>query len=491
MLRESEIAASPDHRQECRALRDPRGGLARQLARPAYRSSFIRLGHEPLDLLPRIAAIDPDVILIDLENPSRDTLEQMFQVSRLAKRPIAMFVDQSDSATVQEAIDAGVSAYVVDGLRRERVKSILDVTISRFHAFDRLQRELSEAKSALEDRKVVEQAKAILMKQKRIDEEQAYGLLRRTAMNQNRKIADLARSLVAAAALLASRGARMNKRIVAGFVPLVDCAVLVAAHELGFARRHGIELDLVKEPSWASLRDHLNLGYVDCAHALAPLPIASALGVGHVRVDCAVPFVLGRGGNAITVARQVFDEMCAAAGAIAGAGAEQHRRRARSKCVRRRRTPLTLGMVFPFSTHNFDLRYWLAAAGIHPDQHVRLVAIPPPLMVESLRAGHIDGFCVGEPWNSLAVADGLGRIVATKSQLLPRGVEKVLAVPPAARAPTHARSAPLLHALAEAAAWADDRGNAAQLAQLLAAPRYVGVPASIDRGRLARPARAR
>jgi response regulator NasT len=161
-----------------------------------------RIGHEAADLLPRIAAIDPDVILIDLENPSRDTLEQMFQVSRLAKRPIAMFVDQSDSETVQAAIDAGVSAYVVDGLRRERVKPILDLTISRFRAFDRLQRELTEAKSALEDRKLIEQAKAIVMKQKGIDEERAYALLRRTAMNQNRKIADLARALVAAAALL-------------------------------------------------------------------------------------------------------------------------------------------------------------------------------------------------------------------------------------------------------------------------------------------------
>lgn len=161
-----------------------------------------RIRHESADLLPRIAAIDPDVILIDLENPSRDTLEQMFQVSRLAKRPIAMFVDQSDSETVEAAIDAGVSAYVVDGLRRERVKPILDLTISRFRAFDRLQRELTEAKSALEDRKLIEQAKAIVMKQKGIDEQRAYALLRRTAMNQNRKIADLARALVAAAALL-------------------------------------------------------------------------------------------------------------------------------------------------------------------------------------------------------------------------------------------------------------------------------------------------
>jgi response regulator NasT len=158
------------------------------------------------NLLPRIAAIDPDVILIDLENPSRDTLEQMFQVSRLARRPIAMFVDKSDSSAVQAAIDAGVSAYVVDGLRKERVKPILDVTISRFHVFERLQTELQHAKSALEDRKLIDQAKAILMKQRKLSEEDAYVLLRRTAMNQNRKIADLARSLVAASALLDGGG---------------------------------------------------------------------------------------------------------------------------------------------------------------------------------------------------------------------------------------------------------------------------------------------
>ena len=157
---------------------------------------------DTVKLLPRIASIDPDVILIDLENPSRDTLEQMFQVSRLARRPIAMFVDKSDSATVQAAIDAGVSAYIVDGLRKERVKPILDVTISRFHAFDRLQTELHQAKSALEERKLIDQAKGILMKQRSLSEDDAYVLLRRTAMNQNRKIADLARSLVAAAALL-------------------------------------------------------------------------------------------------------------------------------------------------------------------------------------------------------------------------------------------------------------------------------------------------
>ena len=154
------------------------------------------------ELLPRVAAINPDVILIDLENPSRDTLEQMFQVSRWADRPIAMFVDKSDSDSVQAAIDAGVSAYVVDGLRRERVKPVLDVTISRFHTFHRLQQELDEARTALADRKIIERAKQILMDQNNLTESAAYTLLRRTAMDQGRKIADLARALVAAADLL-------------------------------------------------------------------------------------------------------------------------------------------------------------------------------------------------------------------------------------------------------------------------------------------------
>jgi response regulator NasT len=157
---------------------------------------------ETINLLPRVAAIDPDVILIDLENPSRDTLEQMFQVSRWAERPIAMFVDKSDSDAVQAAIDAGVSAYVVDGLRRERVKPVLDVTISRFNAFHRLQQELIEARSALADRKIIERAKQILIERQGCTEPAAYALLRRTAMDQGRKIADIAHALVTAADLL-------------------------------------------------------------------------------------------------------------------------------------------------------------------------------------------------------------------------------------------------------------------------------------------------
>ncbi len=153
-------------------------------------------------LAERLRELDPDVIIIDLECPSRDVLEQMFHVSRAAQRPVAMFVDQSDSAMINAAIDAGVSAYVVDGLKKERVKSILDMTISRFNSFARLRAELKAAKSQIEDRKVIDRAKTILMKAKNIPEPQAYALMRKVAMNENKRIAEIARSILTASELL-------------------------------------------------------------------------------------------------------------------------------------------------------------------------------------------------------------------------------------------------------------------------------------------------
>lgn len=153
-------------------------------------------------LIDHIYKTDPDVVLIDLANPSRDVLEQMFQVSRLVRRPIAMFVDRSDRATIESAIDAGVSAYIVDGLKKERVKPILDMTISRFRAFDRLRRELDDAKNALQERKVIEKAKGLIMKSRGLDEEAAYALLRRTAMSQGKRIAQVAEGLITSFDLL-------------------------------------------------------------------------------------------------------------------------------------------------------------------------------------------------------------------------------------------------------------------------------------------------
>ena len=146
----------------------------------------------------------PDVVVIDLENPNRDRLEHFFSLSRALRRPIAMFVDRSDAAAIEAAVEAGVSAYVVDGLKKERVKPILDMAVSRFNAFSRLTRELEAARSELEDRKIIDQAKAILLRTRGLAEAEAYALLRRTAMNQNRKLVDIAQSLVTAAGLLES-----------------------------------------------------------------------------------------------------------------------------------------------------------------------------------------------------------------------------------------------------------------------------------------------
>jgi response regulator NasT len=154
------------------------------------------------NLLQRIYALDPDVILIDLENPSRDILEQMFQVSRAVRRPVAMFVDQSDSASIRASVDAGVSAYIVNGLKKERIKSILDLCISRFNAFSKLQDELERARSDLEDRKTLDRAKGILMKAKKLSEDEAYRLMRSAAMRDKKKIADIAQSIITASELL-------------------------------------------------------------------------------------------------------------------------------------------------------------------------------------------------------------------------------------------------------------------------------------------------
>src|SRR5499426_957885 len=157
---------------------------------------------EMQSLLAQIFAVDPDVILIDLENPSRDVLEQMFQVSRAVRRPIAMFVDQSDAASLRASVEAGVSAYIVGGLQKERIKNILDLCISRFNSFARLRDELERARTALEERKVIDRAKGILMTAKNLTEEAAYALLRKTAMNESKKIAEVAQSVVTAAELL-------------------------------------------------------------------------------------------------------------------------------------------------------------------------------------------------------------------------------------------------------------------------------------------------
>ncbi|WP_113144190.1 ANTAR domain-containing response regulator [Rhizobium sp. CECT 9324] len=164
--------------------------------------THVTVVHEVNGIARIVETLAPDVIIIDIENPNRDMMEHLFQLTRTVERPIAMFVDRSDTASIEAAVDAGVSAYIVDGLKKERVKPILDMAVSRFNAFSRLQRELAEARSALEERKIIERAKGILMKMRGLSEEEAFALLRQTAMNEKKKLADIAQSVVTAAGLL-------------------------------------------------------------------------------------------------------------------------------------------------------------------------------------------------------------------------------------------------------------------------------------------------
>jgi response regulator NasT len=157
---------------------------------------------ERLGLVARIGEIAPDIVLIDLGNPSRDVLEEYFAVSRALDRPIAMFVDESDEDAIAAAIDAGVSSYVVDGLAAHRIRPILDLAVRRFNAFARLQADLAEAKGKLAERESVDRAKRILMDSRGLSEPQAYAELRKTAMNQGKRIAEIAEAVITAEKLL-------------------------------------------------------------------------------------------------------------------------------------------------------------------------------------------------------------------------------------------------------------------------------------------------
>jgi NitT/TauT family transport system ATP-binding protein len=266
-------------------------------------------------------------------------------------------------------------------------------------------------------------------------------------------------------------------KVILGFMPLLDCASLVVAAERGFAAEEGLELALVRETSWANIRDRVVIGHFDAAHMLGPMTVASTLGIGHVRVPVIAPFALGLGGNAITVSLRLWEQMTqegATVGAKPGVQAT-----ALERVVVRRSEPLTFAMVYPFSCHNYELRYWLAAGRIDPDKDVRLVVIPPPFLVDALRAGQIDGFCVGEPWNSVAVQAGVGTIVVPTTAIWPSSPEKVLGcrLEWAQRHPK--QLAALMRAIYRAARWCDQPENHAELAKLLAQPRYVGAPADL------------
>ena len=272
---------------------------------------------------------------------------------------------------------------------------------------------------------------------------------------------------------------RRDGKLRIGFMPLVDCAPLVVARDLGFAAEEGLELDLVPETSWANIRDRIVLGHFDAAHMLAPMPIAARLGLGHVRAPVIAPFVLDQGGNSIAVTPSLwreggdwgdFGDPIASGRALARIVAER---------ARTGREQPTFASVHPFSCHHQQLRHWMAAAGVDPDRDVRLTVVPPPHMVAVMEAGEVDGVCVGAPWTSRAVDAGIGHIVLPTAVLWPSVPEKVLGVHEDFAERRRDELDALLRALDRAAAWSEAPENRAALADLLARDGIVGVPAPI------------
>jgi two-component system, oxyanion-binding sensor len=263
-----------------------------------------------------------------------------------------------------------------------------------------------------------------------------------------------------------------------GYVPLTDAAVVVAAAEKGFAAAEGLDIELSREASWATLRDRLALGHLDGAHILAPLACATVLGLSGPRAALAAPVVLNLNGNAVTVSNALWAEIAA----DGGPGSLPDLARRLVAATRRRAQDgraLRLGTVFPFSSHTYQLRCLMALGGARLEEVAEVAVVPPPHMVEALRRGTIDGFCVGAPWNSIAVNLGLGRIAALGCDLVPDCPEKVLAMPVAMAESAAGRA--LVRALRRAAAWCGDPGHHGELARLLASDRHLGLDGGVIR----------
>jgi len=276
----------------------------------------------------------------------------------------------------------------------------------------------------------------------------------------------------------ASAAAPLSLRI--GFIPLSDSAPLFVAQEKGFFARHGLKVDLVREPSWANIRDKVALGALDAAHMLAPMPLAATLGAGGWKKPQVTAFVLALNGNAVTISSTLWDRLVSAEPSLAHSRAESANalRRLINQERKAGKPPLTFATVFPFSSHQIQLRYWLAAAGIDPDRDVNLVVVPPPQMTDRLAAGEIDGFCVGDPWNSLAVLRGVGRILISGYEIWNNRMEKVVGANRdwVERNPVQHKA--MLMALIEAAEWLDRPENRLEGVEIMARQDYIGPQAA-------------
>jgi len=266
-----------------------------------------------------------------------------------------------------------------------------------------------------------------------------------------------------------------------GIIPLTDCAPIVIAHEKGFFKKYGLNSEVSKEASWANIRDKVSIGALDGAHMLAGMPIAATLGVGATPKPTITAFSMDLNGNGITVSNELYERMMAAdpvamktrpTSAIALKKVIDADKKAGKE-------PMTFAMVFPVSTHNYELRYWMASAGINPDTDVRLIVIPPPQMVANLRSKNIVGYCVGEPWNQRAVELGIGHALVTDYEIWKNNPEKVFGVNLewAEKYPNTHKAA--IKAMLEAAMWADKPENRKEVVKIISAKSYVNAPADV------------
>ncbi|NKB16195.1 MAG: ABC transporter substrate-binding protein [Sphingomonadales bacterium] len=269
----------------------------------------------------------------------------------------------------------------------------------------------------------------------------------------------------------------MTDRLTIGFVPLVDAALPILSHVLGYAEEEGLALDFVKDASWATVLDRLLYGHTDAAHLIAPLAVATALGRGRPARMMAAPFVLGLNGNAITISTALAARLDLGPGLVDPTDAGRQ-----LKAEIARRGPdrkLRFAVVHRHSSHNNMLRYWLARCGIAPGRDIDIVTIAPPFAADALASGEVDGICVGEPWNSIAVENGAGRVLIATAQIWRRGVEKVLALPADTLQNKRAAIEKLIRAMIRAGAHFIDPANRESVAAILAEPQWIGGSAEI------------
>jgi len=270
-------------------------------------------------------------------------------------------------------------------------------------------------------------------------------------------------------------------QINAAFIPLTDCAPLIVAHEMGFAKQEGLELNLVKETSWATVRDRLAVAHTDVAHALAPMPLASTLGLGPLPQGLIAPMALGFGGNTVTVSSQLWADLknhgCST-DFDAGSALLSLSRFLTNREVKYSKK-LRFGVVHPHSVHRYELAYWLASGGIMPERDVEFVVLPPSLMAEALGNGDIDGFCAGEPWGSIASAEGAGTILTSKAHIWRSSPEKVIAVRESWAHDNREQLNGLLRALYHSCCWCDKPDNHEKLAGILSLTQYLNQPQKV------------